>query len=293
MKMNAITHDVIEKWLDYMVNAGYKNTYTNGNFAILKVMMNWALKKKIISSDPTDDVMLLKNDRRPLKIITPAEFKALFVKDWKRVWDNDFMACVGNKLAALTGMRSGEVLGLRGEYVFDSHIQVCKQYDKFGYRDTKTKDMRNIPLPVQVMEELRELKAVNGDGYLFSRTGGGQPVPSRYFYDGLIDALQRIGMSKEEIKERGLCFHAWRHFCNTELQKAGLGIKKVQAVTGHKSDRMSEWYCHFDPADFAEVPKIQEGLLADDEAEGPDGGDDISRYTELRIVKPEAERKMA
>jgi hypothetical protein len=58
-----------------------------------------------------------------------------------------------------------------------------------------------------------------------------------------------------------LNLHAWRHFCNTELQKAGLSIQKVQAVTGHKSTRMTEWYTHFDPSQFGEVPKVQADLL--------------------------------
>ena len=46
------------------------------------------------------------------------------------------------------------------------------------------------------------------------------------------------------------------------MQKGGLTIQKVQAVTGHKSERMTEHYTHFDPLDFGEVPKIQEALLA-------------------------------
>jgi site-specific recombinase XerD len=52
-----------------------------------------------------------------------------------------------------------------------------------------------------------------------------------------------------------------RHFCNTVLQKAGLPVKKVQAVTGHKSEEMTDNYTHFDPADFGEVPNIQAELL--------------------------------
>ncbi|MDR0497928.1 MAG: tyrosine-type recombinase/integrase [Treponema sp.] len=72
---------------------------------------------------------------------------------------------------------------------------------------------------------------------------------------------KNIGLTEDEVAERGLNFHAWRHFCNTELQKAGLTVKKVQAVTGHKSERMTEWYTHFDPAEFGEVPKIQANLL--------------------------------
>jgi hypothetical protein len=33
---------------------------------------------------------------------------------------------------------------------------------------------------------------------------------------------------------------------------------------------MSEWYSHFDPMDFAEVPKIQEGWLAGEAGSGPE-----------------------
>jgi len=41
-----------------------------------------------------------------------------------------------------------------------------------------------------------------------------------------------------------------------------LTIQKVQTVTGHKSEEMTERYTHFDPLDFGEVPEIQAALLA-------------------------------
>ena len=51
-------------------------------------------------------------------------------------------------------------------------------------------------------------------------------------------------------------------YLNTELQKAGLTTQIVQAVTGHKTERMTEHYTHFDPMEFGEVPNIQAALLA-------------------------------
>ena len=292
MKLDAITPEVLEGWFDHMVKQGYKNTYANGTMSILKVMLNWAVKKKIIVANPTLDVDMLKNDRKALVIISPDEFRALFARDWRKVWDNDRIAYAANLLAALTGMRSSEVLGLRGDYVFDNHIHVCKQFDRFGYRDTKTKDARNIPLIPHMIAELQKLKALNGNGYLFSSDGGGKPVSSRYFYNGLLAALPKIGINDDEIKKRGLCFHAWRHFCNTELQKAGLSIQKVQAVTGHKSDRMTEWYSHFNTMEFAEVTTAQEQLFQDKQAKQE------TEEQKLRIVKmpeqaPEPDRKLA
>jgi site-specific recombinase XerD len=85
-------------------------------------------------------------------------------------------------------------------------------------------------------------------------------------------------MTKAEIKERGLNVHAWRHFCNTELQRAGLTVQKVQAVTGHKSVGMTEHYTHFDPMDFGEVPKVQEELLHNDETQDTEPA--------IHLVKP-------
>jgi hypothetical protein len=55
-----------------------------------------------------------------------------------------------------------------------------------------------------------------------------------------------------------LSIHSWRHFLNTELQTQGLTLEQVQAVTGHKSDRMTEWYSHFDARKLADVMEAQQ-----------------------------------
>jgi hypothetical protein len=67
----------------------------------------------------------------------------------------------------------------------------------------------------------------NGAGFLFSLDGGITPVSRKHMYNGFMRALKSIGLTKEQISDRGLNLHAWRHFCNTELQKAGLSIQKV------------------------------------------------------------------
>jgi integrase len=164
-------------------------------------------------------------------------------------------------------MRTSEVLGLTGEQVFDNHIFLCAQYDEYGYRETKTKVKHHIPLVKALIKDLRDLMKINGGGYLFSLDGGVTPISRKHMYNGFMKALKNIGLTETQISERGLNLHAWRHFCNTELQRAGLSIPKVQAVTGHKSTRMTEWYTHFDPSTFGEVPKIQAGLLAQEPEE--------------------------
>jgi integrase len=270
MRIDKITGEEIDKWLDYMIAKKFKNSTTNGYYSTLQTMLKWAAKKRIIDRDPFLDVEKLLNDKKNKKIITPDEFKALFVDDWQKVWDNDLLRCTANKIAALTGMRCCEVLGLRGEYVYDDHIFLCGQYDEYGYRETKTKIKHHIPLTGAIVADLRKLMKVNGEGYIFSLDGGLTPVSRKHIYNGLNVAFKNIGIPDDEIKKRGLNIHAWRHFCNTELQKGGLTIQKVQAVTGHKSERMTEHYTHFDPLDFGEVPKIQANLLKPTLKEQPD-----------------------
>ena len=178
MKLDKITGEAIDQWLDVMIKEGKKNSTINGYFGVLKTMMKWAVKKHIIGRDPFLDVEKLLDEKTDKKIITHVEFKALFVDDWKKVWGNDLLRCTANKIAALTGMRCCEVLGLRGEFVYDDHIFLCGQYDEYGYRETKTKIKHHIPLTDELVKDLRKLMKTNGQGFIFSLDGGLPLLPA-------------------------------------------------------------------------------------------------------------------
>jgi integrase len=91
-----------------------------------------------------------------------------------------------------------------------------------------------------MIHDLEELKRMNGDGFVFSLDGRATPVCRKTMYQDYHRALGNIGMSDDEISERHLHLHAWRHFFNTELLKGGLSIPQAQAITEHKSNRMTE-----------------------------------------------------
>jgi integrase len=162
-------------------------------------------------------------------------------------------------------MRIGEVLGLRGECVFADFIRVEGQYGRSGYGPTKTRTTRNIPLTPAIMESLRRLVEMNGNGFLFSTDGGATPISRYYFNKYLSGALEGIGIDGEEQKRRNLTPHAWRYFLNTNLRARGVADAKVQSITGHKSQGMTEKYTQFYTEEFTEVRTIQDTLL------GPEG----------------------
>jgi hypothetical protein len=53
-----------------MNKAGYKNTTINGYFGMLRTMLRWAARKRIIAGDPLVDFERLLNDRKDLTLIT-------------------------------------------------------------------------------------------------------------------------------------------------------------------------------------------------------------------------------
>ena len=275
VSLDKITDEMVNKWLLGFKDRGkkdpktgeitsyYKNSYANSAFRTLNVMLAEAVKRKLMPFNPCDNVERLKRNKKKIDILKLDEVHKLFPKNYRSVWGDKEIAYAANLLASITGMRIGEIMGLRGEYVFDNYILICGQYGSYGYQDwTKTKENRSIPLMPEMITVLRKLIKENGSGYVFSFTKGALPASSSYVAKEFKKALQKIGISKTEIKQRGLTFHSWRHFLNTELQRQGLTVSQVQSVTGHKSERMTEWYNHPDPMNVPNVTKAQAAIFA-------------------------------
>jgi integrase len=238
-----------------------KPSSINLAYRTLRLMLGEAVYRKLIKTNPAYEVKELKIEETDRKILTLEEIRKLFPARWNTVWDN-WTAYKANRLAACTGLRIGELRGLRGECVHSDYILVDGQYTRHGYTpNTKTKTSRNVPINPAVKREIDELIALNGEGYIFSDDGGVMPVRSELIERQLNKALERIGIDDTERKKRNLTFHAWRHFFNTFLRMANIADSKVQSVTGHKTLKMTEHYTHFDTRQFTEVRDAQTALL--------------------------------
>ena len=56
---------------------------------------------------------------------------------------------------------------------------------------------------------------------------------------------EQAGQIVSDYKARRVSFHSWRHFANTYFRSQGIHDSKVQAVTGHKTQEMTELYTHY------------------------------------------------
>jgi integrase len=292
IRLDRITELDIETWILGFAERKLSNGTANNAYSFLSLMLGFAFKQKIIKANPCLLVERLKKDRRKIEILTPTEVKALFPARWSDVWD-DYTSYVVNKLAACTGMRIGEIMGLRSEYVHDGYLEVCRQFSQTaGYSDVKTHKPRNILIYKVVEDDLRRLIKANGEGFVFvSKPHAVKPTSRSCIIASFHKALDVVGVGEAERKRRNLSFHSWRHFFNTTLLMANVTDTKVMAVTGHVTEKMKENYTHFDSAEFTEVTAVQESLMGHrGMAKKAAGGGAVKK---IGSVKVKAKRKTA
>nr|AGS51549.1 hypothetical protein [uncultured bacterium contig00004] len=68
MRLDRITGEEIDKWLDCMIAEKYENTTTNGYYGTLQTMLKWAVKRRIIDRDPFLDVGRLLKEKKTKKL---------------------------------------------------------------------------------------------------------------------------------------------------------------------------------------------------------------------------------
>jgi integrase len=150
-------------------------------------------------------------------------------------------------LAAVTGLRAGEIQGLRvqdlgKECLYVRHSWNCRD----GLKTTKNNDPRTVEVPFpSLIDSLLNLAWCNPhgasmDSYVFwAEKSPSKPMESCLFLDGLRDALKKTGMSKETADV--YVFHGWRHFF-TAYMRNELNDKLLQSQTGHKTIPMLDHY---------------------------------------------------
>ena len=259
--LDKITETHIDNWLVSLSSQGLRAISANVVFAVMKIMLNWAVKKRLIKHNPGSGVKKLAYKTKQREIFSHQEIQKLFGNDGE-IW-KDQLYCKMCKLAACTGMRVSEVIGLRGCFAFENYITVAGQYShKYGFTETKNHKIRNITIPMAVSRELQKLKEISGDRYLFSKDGGITPVKYSALNRSFLAAIKKIGIGDDERKRRGLTFHSWRHFFNTSLRLANVADSKVRFVIGHTGESMTEHYTHFDARQFYDIREVQERLLS-------------------------------
>lgn len=186
------------------------------------------------------------------------EVRALFAAPWP-----DARHAAINLLAATTGLRLGECLGLQHEDLREGYLHVCHNWqDGEGLKLPKWRHVRDVPLPARTEAALRELVKANrfGGPFIFWGTTAAKPIPKRMVENVLRDQLAAIKITDAERRRRGLTFHSWRHWYNSML-RGHVPDHSLRALTGHRSEGMTERYTEITGEQREAVKKLAEGML--------------------------------
>ena len=262
-RLEDITPHIVELWLQKMVDNGLSRSSANHSMAFLGIMLTDAIRREILKEDVTKKVVPLKSSARQRGIPDQTTVEALFREvNREALWPNE-RCYYANLLAACTGMRMGEIRGLQYSDLGDGIVSVSKQFlMRHGLSPTKTKESREIPVPLELIEALRAFPHSNSDEFVFaSPRDKGNPIHPTSISRALQNALIAQGMDLDEIKEKNITFHSWRHYFNTVMRTNNIADSKLQQMTGHKSSKMTDHYTHYGVQDLEEISKVQAKIL--------------------------------
>ena len=133
------------------------------------------------------------------------------------------------QFAIETGMRRGEMLSLKWEYLSSGR-------DLILIPETKNGHPRTVPLTGRAQDVLAQLSGQNE--YVF-------PLTVNAFRLAWGRMIRRSGI-------RDLRFHDLRHEAISRFFERGLSIPEVALISGHRDPRMLFRYTHLKPEDVAE-----------------------------------------
>ncbi len=198
---------------------------------ILSTIMKSAVRDRRIATNPCDGTKLPKVQPKQVIPMTTEQVETV-----RAALPAHLRALV--TLAAGTGMRQGECLGLTVDRVhfLERTVTVDRQLVTVaGRRPTlappkTTASDRTIPLPKVVVDALAAHLAAfpaGPDGLVF--TNGGQPITRSAF------GFQWRPAARKAALPEGTGMHALRHYYASLLIRHGESVKTVQARLGHKS----------------------------------------------------------
>jgi integrase len=301
---DLLLKDVTESHINKAINKLLKKgNLANSTISKIQLSMTTPLKEAykrgVIDTDPTKNLEPIDtSEKKERGILTPFEMQSVIGKLYESDNRHAFLATA---LSAYTGMREGEIRALRGDSIelLNEHDVLLKVESSFakkaGFKSTKGKKVRYVPVPRKMADSLLEFASKNtwGNGLIFwSFSTGKSPISATYVQKGFNKAVADVlevendcvgetvddpvakakGIVDKQGKcpqipkgellrlERNIVFHSLRHFYVSSL-RGKVNDATLRLTSGHESEGMSDNYTHVKFDTVREVALISENLI--------------------------------
>jgi len=200
----------------------------NRELSFLRRVFNLALADGKVDRNPFRQVKFFKENNERVRFLSDDEEtrlqKALPPKDWQVV-----------AIALHTGLRRSELFHLEWEHVDFTTGLLTVPRSKSGER-------RRVPMNDTVRDILRELPSRLKGRWVFPSKHGKTPLdPKNAMNRVFVPALKDAGI-------QNFHWHDLRHTFASRLVMAGVDLRTVQELMGHKTIAMTVRYSHLSPA---------------------------------------------
>lgn len=252
----------------------------NKTLTVLKGMLSYAVSIDQIATNPAHGIKELPEEPQrmvtawPMPTIEKVAAEALAhadtLPDFQRAqqapWQpqRDYTIIM---LAALTGLRQSELLGLTWECVDGAWLHVTHKLDRRSHslRETKSKrGRRSVPLLGAARELLDEWRAVGADAeIIFPASAGGFMYASHFDNRVWARSRKRAGVVKVKGKAwdcSQMTFHQLRHTFASMCLAAGRDIWEVAHWIGDDPEMVKKVYGHYLPDSIGDTSRLDRML---------------------------------
>lgn len=247
---------------------------------VLSLILGAAVEARMITTNPAAGLKIARGRREEMRFLSHDQIEALAqaitspasrggghgAAPWWRTDHHDLGLLV--RFAAYTGLRAGEVAGLR---VRDLDLEASRATVRATLAEVrghglvegspKTGRQRSVPLPGFLVEALRDhLRGKAQDDFVFCSPEGGPLRHHNFYVRHFLPATRQAGLD-------GVRFHDLRHSCAALLVAEGAHPRAIMERLGHSSitvtlDRYGHLFPHLEEALTAGLERSRSAALA-------------------------------
>ena len=237
VKLSDISMARVEEWkIALSKQDKWAFSTLNDAIAFLKRILNYAVEIEYLESNRIAKAKPFKESPTDFRFMNVDEIQKL--TGW--LWDNEPGYYLFYMVALNTGLRLGEIAGLKWDCVDLERRQITVrrsyQYSTNSVVEkTKTNKIRCVPVNLALVEVLRSEKLRSNSEFV---------VPDWENY-GRMAARTRRYCKRANVRE--VTFHDLRHTFASQFMMHGGNLYDLKKILGHTSVVMTERYSHLSP----------------------------------------------